>query len=129
MVIDGSAMVAMLFEEGESARLLDAMIADGVRLMSAATWLEVAILVEERGGRIASLRLDEFVRTAGITIVAVSAEHAALARTAWRHFGMSRHAIRLNYGDCLAYALAKATNERLLFSGVAFGRTDVEAAA
>jgi ribonuclease VapC len=128
MVIDGSAMMAMVLDDHEAARLLDALVGDPVRRMSAATWLEVAIVIEERGGRIAALRLDEFIRAAGIEIVPVSAEQATVARTAWRHFGMTRHSIRLNYGDCLAYALAKTTGDRLLFSGAGFSRTDVEPA-
>ncbi len=128
MVIDGSALVAMIFDPCEAERLLEALVGDPVRLMSAATWLEIAIMIEERGGRIAALRLDEFVRVAGIEIVPVTAEQAGVARTAWRHFGATRHSVRLSYGDCLAYALAKTTGDTLLFSGGGFSRTDVEPA-
>ncbi len=125
MVIDGSALMAMLLDAGDAGPLFDALVGDPVRHMSAATWLEVAITVEERGGRIAALRLDEFIRAAGIEILPVTAEQASTARTAWRHFGMTRHSTRLNYGDCLAYALAKTTNDTLLFSGSTFSRTDI----
>ncbi len=128
MVIDGSAMMAMILDPREAEPLLDALVGDPVRRMSAATWLEVAIVIEERGGRIAALRFDEFVRAAGIEIVPVTADQVSIARTAWRHFGATRHSVRLNYGDCLAYALAKTTGDSLLFSGVAFSRTDIEPA-
>ena len=121
-------MMAMVLHQGEAEPLFDALVGDPVRRMSAATWLEVAIVVEERGGRIAALRFDEFIRAAGIELIPVTPEQASIARTAWRHFGATRHSIRLNFGDCLAYALAKTTGDTLLFSGAAFSRTDVEPA-
>lgn len=128
MVLHGSAILAILLDTPEAAAMLDALVESSRRLLSAATWLELAILVEERGGRIAALRFDEFIRAAAIEIVPVSPEQAAIARTAWRHFGASRHSARLNHGDCLAYALAKTRGEKLLFTGIGFTRTDIEAA-
>ena len=127
-MIDGSAMLAMIMGDSGAEPLLDALVRDPVRRMSAATWLEVAMVFEERGGRIAALRFDEFIRSAGIEIVSVTAEQASVARTAWRHFGAARHSVRLNYGDCMAYALAKTLGDRLLFSSGAFSRTDIEPA-
>lgn len=128
MVLHGSALLAILLDGPEADAMLDAIVEAERRLLSAATWLELGVLIEDRGGRIAALRYDEFVRAAGIEIVPVTADHAATARTAWRHFGASRHSGRLNYGDCLAYALAKCTGEKLLFTGITFSRTDIEAA-
>ena len=83
---------------------------------------------EEKGGRLASLRLDEFVRAAGIEVAPVTAVQAEAARVAWRHFGRHKHSARLNFGDCFAYALAKTSGDTLLFQGEDFARTDIEPA-
>ena len=128
MVLHGSAILAILLDDADAGAMLDAVVESPRRLLSATTWLELAMLIEDRGGRIAGLRFDEFVRAAAIEIVPVTLEQTNVARTAWRHFGASRHAGRLNYGDCVAYALAKCTGEKLLFTGSSFARTDIEAA-
>ncbi len=86
------------------------------------------MVIEERGGRLASLRFDEFFRASGIELMPVDAAQAIAARTAWRHFGRHRHSARLNYGDCFAYALAKETSEKLLYQGEDFARTDIVSA-
>ncbi len=128
MIVDSSALLCVLLDEPGAGRVLEAMVdADQVR-MSAANWLEVAMIVEEKGGRLASLRLDEFFRTAGIEIAPVSVEQASAARTAWRYFGRHKHSARLDFGDCFAYALAKTTGDKLLFTGEGFTRTDIEPA-
>ncbi len=121
-------MLAILLGEDGAGRLLEALVDASNPRMSAANWLELAMIVEERGGRIASLRLDEFVRTAGIEIVPVSVEQASAARNAWRYFGRHKHSARLDFGDCFAYALAKTSAEKLLFVGDGFARTDIEPA-
>jgi len=126
--VDTSALLAVLLDEPEAGRILDAIVDAPSPRMSAANWLEVAMIVEEKGGRLASLRLDEFIRTAGIEIAPVSVEQAQAARNAWRYFGRHKHSARLDFGDCFAYALAKTSGEKLLFSGDGFSRTDVEAA-
>ncbi len=128
MIVDTSALLAVLLGEDPSSRLLEAIVDAPSPRMSVANWLEVAMIVEERGGRIASLRFDEFVRTAGIELVPVSVEQASAARGAWRYFGRHKHSARLDHGDCFAYALAKTSSERLLFVGEGFGRTDIEPA-
>jgi ribonuclease VapC len=128
MIVDTSALLAVLLGGGAATRLLEAIVDAPNPRMSAANWLEVAMIVEERGGRIASLRLDDFVRTAGIEIVPVSVEQAAAARAAWRYFGRHKHSARLDFGDCFAYALAKTTAAKLLFVGDGFARTDIEPA-
>ncbi len=128
MVLHGSAILAILLDDADADPMLDAIVESPRRLLSAATWLELAMLIEDRGGRIAGLRFDEFIRAAAIEIVPVSNEHGMVARTAWRDFGADRQSGRLNYGDCIAYALAKCTGEKLLFAGTGFTRTDIEAA-
>ena len=121
-------MLCVLLDEPGSASLLDAILDAPATRISAANWLELAMVVEERGGRLASLRLDEFVRTAGIEVAPVTVEQAAAARNAWRYFGRHKHSARLDFGDCFAYALAKTSGEKLLYAGEEFDRTDVEPA-
>jgi ribonuclease VapC len=128
MIIDSSALLCVLLDEPGAARVLDAIVDAGAVRMSVANWLEVAMIVEEKGGRLASLRLDEFFRTAAIDIAPVSVEQAVAARTAWRYFGRHKHSARLDFGDCFAYALAKTSGDTLLFTGEEFSRTDVEPA-
>jgi ribonuclease VapC len=128
MIVDTSALLAVLLGDGSAARLLEAIVDAPNPRMSAANWLEVAMIVEQRGGRLASLRLDDFVRSANIEIVPVSVEQASAARAAWRYFGRHKHSARLDFGDCFAYALAKTTATKLLFVGDGFARTDIEPA-
>jgi ribonuclease VapC len=128
VVLDTSALLAVLLDEPESGRILEAIVESGGAKMSAANWLEVTMIVEEKGGRLASLRLDEFFRIAAIEIAPVSVEQAQAARTAWRYFGRHKHSARLDFGDCFAYALAKVSGETLLFTGEEFSRTDIEPA-
>jgi ribonuclease VapC len=128
MVLDTSAVLSVLLDEPDAPRILEAIVDAPELHMSAANWLELAIIVEEKGGRLASLRLDEFFRAAGIEIAAISVEQAAAARTAWRYFGRHKHSARLDFGDCFAYALAKSTGQKLLFTGEDFARTDIEPA-
>jgi ribonuclease VapC len=128
MIIDSSALLCVLLDEPGAGRVLEAIVDAGEVRMSAANWLEVAMIVEEKGGRLASLRLDEFLRVAAIEIAPVSVEQAVAARTAWRYFGRHKHSARLDFGDCFAYALAKTTGETLLFTGEEFSRTDIEPA-
>jgi ribonuclease VapC len=128
MIVDTSALLSVLLDEPASPRILEAIVDAPAPRMSAANWLEVAMIVEEKGGRLASLRLDEFFRTAGIELAPVTVEQAAAARTAWRYFGRHKHSARLDFGDCFAYALAKTSGEALLFTGEDFSRTDIEPA-
>ena len=128
MIVDTSAILSVLLDEPAGARVLEAIVDAKAPRMSAANWFEVAMIVEERGGRLASLRLDEFFRVAGIEVTPVSVEQAAAARHAWRYFGRHKHSARLDFGDCFAYALAKTTGEPLLYTGEDFARTDIEPA-
>lgn len=128
MIVDSSAVLAILLGTPEAPALLDALVAAEHPRMSVANWLEVAMLIEERGGRLASLRFDEFFRAAGIELAPVDAAQAEAARTAWRHFGRHKHSARLNFGDCFAYALAKQAGDELLYQGDDFSRTDIVSA-
>ncbi len=128
MIVDSSALLSILLGAPDGDMLLSALVDAPQPRMSVANWLEVALLIEEKGGRLASLRFDEFFRASGIQLMPVDAAQAEAARTAWRHFGRHKHSARLNFGDCFAYALAKGTGAPLLFSGDDFLRTDIEPA-
>ena len=127
-MIDSSALIAILRDEPERAAFVRKLGADRVRLLSAANWLEAAIIVDDRFGENGARDLKLFVLEAAIEIVPVTAAQAELARVAYRRFGRGNHPARLNYGDCFAYALARETGEPLLFKGDDFSRTDIPAA-
>lgn len=125
MVIDTSAILAILFDEPSAERLEDAVASDPVRLISAGNVLEAGIVVEARLGEVGGRELDLLLHGAGIETVPVDADQVALAREAWRRFGRGRHRARLSFGDCFAYALARTAGEPLLFVGDDFALTDV----
>jgi ribonuclease VapC len=125
MVLDTSALLALLLEEPEAEAFRGAVEDDQARLVSAATLLESAIVIEAKKGEAGGRELDLLVHRADLTIVPVDAEHVAEARRAWRRFGRGRHAAGLNFGDVFAYALARVSGEPLLFKGDAFARTDI----
>ena len=128
MIIDSSAICAILFGETDTKRYEDAIAQAEVRRISAGNLLEAAIVIESRTGPLGGDQLDALIERAGIEVVPISAEQATIARRAWRRFGKGRHAAGLNLGDCLAYALAESTGEPLLFKGDDFARTDIEPA-
>lgn len=128
MVLDTSALLALLLDEPEAEAFRDALEEDETRLVSAATLLETAVVIEARKGEPGGRELDALVQAAEVEIVAVDRDQVAEARRAWRRFGRGRHPAGLNYGDLFAYALAKATGEALLFKGDDFARTDVRGA-
>lgn len=125
MVIDTSAIVAILLNESGARRFAEAIEAGSPRVMSAASLLEASIVIEARRGEAAGRELDLFIYRAGIEIVAVDQEQVEVARTAWRRFGKGRHPAPLNYGDCFAYALATVTGLPLLYQSDDFAKTDV----
>jgi len=127
MVIDTSALVAVLLDEPERGAFAAAIAADPKRLASAATVVETGIVLEARLGQPGADALDLLLQRAEIQIVAVDREQAEIARRAWRRFGKGNDPAALNFGDCFAYALAVAAAEPLLFKGDDFGRTDVPA--
>jgi ribonuclease VapC len=129
VIIDSSAVLAILFAEEDASDYARAIEAAEARRMSAANWLETAIRVDLGGDPIASNAFDDFVRAAELTIEAVTVAQVEIARQAYRAYGKGTgHAARLNFGDCFAYALAKATGEPLLFKGDDFPRTDLRSA-
>ena len=129
MVIDTSALIALLGMEPEAARLAAAIEADGTRLISAASILEAAVVIESRYGPDGGRELDLLVAKAGLSVEPVTAQQAEIAREAWRRFGKGRHPAGLNFGDCFSYALARVTGEPLLFKGTDFPQTDVAVVA
>lgn len=128
MVLDTSALLALLLDEPEAALFRAAVEADDTRLVSAATVLEAAIVMESRSGETAGRELDLLLTTARCEVVPVDAEQVDIARRAWRRYGKGRHAAGLNFGDCFAYALSSWSGEALLFKGDDFARTDVRRA-
>ncbi|MCA3350220.1 MAG: type II toxin-antitoxin system VapC family toxin [Roseomonas sp.] len=128
MILDSSALVAILFKEPEAERLA-AMIRDAdATAIAAPTLLETAIVAEGRTRPGMAEKLDALIAAAGAEIVPFTALHAAIARDAWRRFGKGRHKAGLNLGDCFAYALAKERGQALLFKGDDFAATDIEPA-
>lgn len=125
MVIDSSAIIAILALEPESARLAQAIEADPNRLISAATIVEAGLVIESRYGAAGGREFDLLVAKADFSIETVTADHADVAREAWRRFGKGRHPAGLNFGDCFSYALARISGEPLLFKGGDFASTDV----
>ncbi len=128
MIIDTSAIIAVLFNEDDAEVYAEAISrADSCRI-SAATMVEIAIVVEAQTRNSGGRQLDAFIRRASIGIESVTEEQAYMARQAFIDFGKGRHRAGLNFGDCFSYALAKATREPLLFKGKDFAQTDLVAA-
>lgn len=129
MVIDTSAIIAVVFAEPERESLLDAMGAAPRLALSAATYLESGLVIDGLRRPELSRWLDRLLAAQGIEIAPVTEGQARVAREAHRDFGRgSGHRARLNFGDCFAYALAIETDEPLLFKGDDFGHTDVRRA-
>lgn len=129
MVIDTSALVAILRAEPDAAAFARAIADADVCRLSAASYVEAGAVIDGSRDPIASRRLDELLEAARIRIEHVSPDQAVIARAAYRDFGRgSGHPAGLNYGDCFAYALARVTHEPLLFKGDDFARTDLPSA-
>jgi ribonuclease VapC len=128
MVVDSSVTVAILRKEPGWERLRDALLSADRCMMSAATLVEAGLVMEGRLGVGGAADLDRLVAEVQIEIVSFNARQAELARQAFRRFGKGQHPARLNFGDCLSYALARHLAEPLLFIGDDFARTDIEAA-
>lgn len=126
MVIDTSALVAILQDEPERRAFNEAIEAAESCAISTASFVETSIIIESRYGPDGTRALDLFISKAQIELVPVDADQAYIARDAFRHYGKGRHRAGLNFGDCFAYALAKAIGEPLLFKGANFPLTDIE---
>jgi ribonuclease VapC len=128
MILDTSALVAILYREPEAAAFAQAIHDADICRMSVANYVELAMVVESQLGPEGMLQAQAFFRRAAIAVEPVTIEHGELARQAFLDFGKGRHKAGLNFGDCFSYALAKATGEPLLFKGNDFSQTDIEAA-
>ena len=128
MVIDTSALLAILQDEPERRAFNAAIVAADSPKLSVASFVEVSMVLESRHGDQGLQDLDRFIDRAGILLVSVDVEQGKAARRAFSRFGKRRHPAGLNYGDCFAYALAKVIGEPLLFKGNDFSKTDVTTA-
>jgi ribonuclease VapC len=129
MVVDSSALIAIISKEPERETFERRLQLARVRLICAATLIETSIVVLSRRGQEGLDILRELVADMRIETVSLNAEHVDLAIDAFRRFGKGRHRAALNFGDCFSYALAEATGEPLLFKGDDFGHTDIAPAA
>jgi ribonuclease VapC len=126
VIIDTSALIAILRAEPDAGEMAHAIERADSRRVSAANWLEAAVVIDASRDPVASRRFDELVRTAELRVESVTGDQVRIARDAYRDFGKgSGHKAGLNFGDCFAYALAKSTGEELLFKGSDFGYTDI----
>jgi ribonuclease VapC len=128
MIVDTSALVAILYREPEAAGFVKAIHDVELTRISVANYVELSMVVEGQLGPDGMRQAEAFLRRAGIIVEPVTLDHGELARQAFLDFGKGRHKAGLNFGDCFAYALAKATGEPLLFKGNDFSQTDVQAA-
>jgi ribonuclease VapC len=127
MIIDTSALIAILRDEPDATSYARAIEGSTGRRISAANFLEAAIVIDLSRNPIASRRFDEICKEVQLGIEPVTEAQARIAREAYRDFGKdSGHPAKLNFGDCFAYALAKVTGELLLFKGDDFARTDIK---
>ena len=125
MVVDTSALIAILFGEPETESFVQALVNDPKKMISALNILESAIVVEAKKGEAGGRELDLLVHRARIEIISLNGDQVELALAAWRKYGKGNHPAGLNIGDCCAYALAKYSGEPLLFKGKDFSQTDI----
>jgi ribonuclease VapC len=125
MVIDTSALLAVLFNEPEAERIARSIAADPRRLACTLTVLESSIVAEARKGEAGGRELDLLIHRIDLESVPLTGSHVDVARDAWRRFGKGRHPAGLNIGDCCSYALSRVSGEPLLFKGSDFAATDV----
>ncbi len=128
MIVDTSAIIAILFDEADADRYDRAIAAAPSCRMSVANFLETTIVLEGREGIGAGHDFDAYVEQAAIELVPVTIEQARAARRAWRRFGRDNHPAALNFGDCFAYSLAALSGEPLLYKGEDFALTGIPAA-
>jgi len=124
MVIDTSAIIAVLADEPERHTINEQIASSARRLISAGTYLETAIVIRARFGADGLRDLRQLLATAGLQIMPFDADQAVIAAEAYDRYGRGRHPAGLNFGDCFAYALSRATGEPLLFKGEDFAKTD-----
>lgn len=128
MIIDTSAIVAMLRDEPEAGAFLEKIVRNGGGRISAGSWVEFGPVLAKFGADDVGAKLAPFCASINVTIAPVTAQQAEIGRQAYAEYGKGNHKARLNFGDCFAYALAKATGEPMLFKGDDFIHTDIAAA-
>jgi ribonuclease VapC len=128
MIVDTSALVAVLYGEPEARDFIERIRAADVCRISVANHVELSMVVESQLGPNGTRQADAFLRRAGVVVEPVTLEQGDLARQAFLDFGKGRHRAGLNFGDCFAYALARATGDALLFKGDDFALTDIRRA-
>ncbi|MFZ2964229.1 MAG: type II toxin-antitoxin system VapC family toxin [Rhodoglobus sp.] len=128
MVIDSSALVAFATKEPQARAINDAIADASLRRVAAPTWFETSMVLRSARFSLGPSEIDGLRDSLGLQVSAFTAEHADVARDAWERFGKGRHPARLNFGDCIAYAVAKVAGEPLLYVGDDFTKTDIESA-
>lgn len=128
MIVDSSAIIAILRNEPEASSLSQALQLGSVCRISAVTFVEAGVVADSNQNPVLSRRFDDLLREMRVRVETVTPRQAEIARLAYRDFGKGRHKAGLNFGDCFAYALAKDLDEPLLFKGDDFRHTDVEVA-
>ncbi|HTG23038.1 MAG TPA: type II toxin-antitoxin system VapC family toxin [Reyranella sp.] len=128
IVIDSSALVAILRDEPERRSFIDAIVDHGEPRLSAATYVEASMVMELRLGDRGGREIDVLIEDVGMAIAPVDQAQATIAREAFRRFGKGRHRAALNFGDCFVYALAKTLDAPVLFKGDDFAQTDIKRA-
>lgn len=125
MVIDTSALIAILLGEDETERIAKVIAEDNVRLISSFSLLESSIVIEAKKGESGSRELDLLIHKIGAEIIGFDSEQSITAKKAWREYGKGNHSASLNIGDCCTYALSKSSNQSILFKGNDFNQTDI----
>ena len=128
MIVDTSALVAMLLREEGWETLRSAVVDDEVVGIGAPSLLETVLVISGRAGRDRSLDVERFVRDLGIVVIPFEEDHARAAAEAFARFGKGRHRAALNFGDCMSYAVAKLAGQPLLCRGADFAKTDLKLA-
>ncbi len=128
MIVDASALLAIVLDEPDAARYARAIAADQQPRMPSVTWFEASMRIEAAADAVALSRFDDVPRDFGIEIIPFTADHAEAARRGRRLYGRPHHPAGLNFGDCLVYGVAKVQRETLLFKGDDFSQTDIEPA-
>ncbi len=129
MIVETSALLAIIFDEEEARSFVIAIHRDAVRLISSASVLEAAIVLQRRFGKGGDTELDPLVESLRLEVRPVDLDQLRWARFAFETYGRGRHPAKLNFGDCFSYALAKTTGESLLYKGSDFAQTDLKSAA
>lgn len=128
MIVDTSAIIAVLRDEPDAIEIGDVIRQSPICRMSAVSYVEAGVVTDSNQNPVLSRRLDDLLRDVRMKIEPVTPQQAHIARQAYRDFGKGRHQAGLNFGDCFAYALAKDLDEPLLFKGTDFKHSDIEAA-